>query len=197
MTKRIIAALLALALLLAGSALSEGALVVYFSRAGENYSVGEIEEGNTARLAKLIAARTGAEIFEIAPAVDYPASYDECLAIATEERNSDARPAYIGDVEGWEDYDTVFIGHPIWWGTVPRIVYTFIENHDFTGKTVAPFNTHEGSGRGDSQQVMEGLLTDAAAVLQGLAVRGATAQNDAEAAGRAVADWLNELDIDQ
>ena len=186
--------MLALAAMPMPAAFAEGALVVYFSHAGENYNVGVIEEGNTAKLAKVIAAQTGAELFEIVPVVDYPQSYDECLEVATAEQRDGARPEYVGEVENWDQYDTVFIGYPIWWGEIPNIVYTFMEGHDFAGKTVIPFNTHEGSGQAHSQRDIEKTLPDAT-VLQGLAVRGATAQNDADATAKAVSDWLNGLGL--
>ena len=184
-------AVLLIALMLLSSSMAEGILVTYFSHAGENYNVGVIEEGNTAKLAKVIAAQTGADLFEIVPAVDYPHSYDECLEVATAEQREGARPEYVGDVENWDQYDTIFIGYPIWWGEIPNIVYTFMESHDFAGKTVVPFNTHEGSGQSHSQRDIERTLPDAA-VLKGLAVRGATAQNDADATAKAVSDWLSE-----
>lgn len=190
--KKIIVLLVALMLL--GSALAESSLVVFFSHAGENYNVGVVEEGNTAKLAKVIAEQTGANLFEIVPVADYPHSYDECLEVATAEQREGARPEYVGDVENWEQVDTVFIGYPIWWGEIPNIVYTFMENHDFAGKTVIPFNTHEGSGQSHSQRDIEKTLPDAT-VLQGLAVRGATAQNDPDATAKAVSDWLNGLGI--
>ncbi|MBE5775507.1 MAG: flavodoxin [Clostridiales bacterium] len=190
--KKIIVILVALMLL--GSALAESSLVVFFSHAGENYNVGVVEEGNTAKLAKVIAEQTGANLFEIVPVADYPHSYDECLEVATAEQREGARPEYVGDVENWEQVDTVFIGYPIWWGEIPNIVYTFMENHDFAGKTVIPFNTHEGSGQSHSQRDIEKTLPDAT-VLQGLAVRGATAQNDPDATAKAVSDWLNGLGI--
>ena len=185
-------AILLFALMLMSSSMAEGILVTYFSRAGENYNVGIVEEGNTAKLAKVIAGQTGAELFEIVPVVDYPQTYDECLEVATAEQREGARPEYVGDVESWEQYDTVFIGYPIWWGEIPNIVYTFMENHDFTGKTVIPFNTHEGSGQSHSQRDIVNTLPDAT-VLQGLAVRGATAQNDPDATAKAVSDWLGGL----
>lgn len=190
--KKLISLLLGIAMMTMGASLAEGALVTYFSHAGENYNVGVIEEGNTAKLAKVIAEQTGADLFEIVPVVDYPQSYDECLEVATAEQREGARPEYVGDVENWEQYDTVFIGYPIWWGEIPNIVYTFMENHDFAGKTVIPFNTHEGSGQSHSQRDIENALPDAT-VLQGLAVRGATAQNDADATAKAVSDWLSGL----
>ena len=188
--KRIV--VLLMALMLMGHSLAEGVLVTYFSHAGENYNVGVVEEGNTAKLAKVIAEQTGADLFEIVPVVDYPQSYDECLEVATAEQREGARPEYVGDIENWDQYDTVFIGYPIWWGEIPNIVYTFMENHDFAGKTVIPFNTHEGSGQSHSQRDIVNTLPDAT-VLQGLAVRGATAQNDADATAKAVSDWLSGL----
>jgi len=190
--KKLISLLLIVAFLTMGASLAEGALVTYFSHAGENYNVGVIEEGNTAKLAKVIAEQTGAELFEIVPVVDYPQSYDECLEVATAEQREGVRPEYVGDIENWDQYDTVFIGYPIWWGEIPNIVYTFMENLDFAGKTVIPFNTHEGSGQSHSQRDIENALPDAT-VLQGLAVRGATAQNDADATAKAVSDWLSGL----
>ena len=172
------------------------ALVVYFSHAGENYSVGMIEEGNTAKMGKLIAEQMNADIFELVPVVEYPMDYDSCLDVATEEQRTDARPEYVDEIENWEQYDTVFIGYPIWWGEIPNIVYTFMEAYDFTGKTVIPFNTHEGSGQARSQRDIEELLTSAT-VLKGLAVRGSKAQNDAEGTGTDVANWLKSIGLEQ
>lgn len=172
------------------------ALVVVFSRAGENYSVGVIEEGNTSKMAKEIAEQTGAALFFIEPVVPYPEDYDTMLTVATQEKNDDARPEYAGDVENWEQYETVFIGYPIWWGGVPNVVYSFLEKHDFTGKTVIPFNTHEGSGQAGTQQDIESRLPGIT-VLQGLAVRGSKAQNDAEGTAQEVQDWLKQLGLIQ
>ena len=169
-------------------------LVVYFSHAGENYGVGVIEEGNTAKMGKIIAEQMQADIFELVPVIEYPMDYDSCLDAATEEQRTDARPEYIGEIEHWEQYDTVFIGYPIWWGEIPNIVYTFMEAYDFTGKTVVPFNTHEGSGQARSQKDIEGLLTGAN-VLKGLAVRGSKAQNDADGTASAISDWLMKIGL--
>ena len=201
--KKLISLLLALSLLLGGlSAFAEErastatTLVVYFSHAGENYNVGVIEEGNTARMGKIIAEQMNADVFELVLVVPYSNVYDEVLDQATEEQRTDARPEYEGEVENWEQYDTVFIGYPIWWGEIPNIVYTFMEAYDFTGKTVIPFNTHEGSGQSHSQRDIEGLLTDAM-VLKGLAVRGSKAQNDADGTTSDVQNWLKGLGLIQ
>lgn len=171
-------------------------LVVYFSHAGENYNVGVIEEGNTAKMGKIIAEQMSADVFELVPVVPYPEDYDSCLDVATEEQRTDARPEYEGEIENWDQYDTVFIGYPIWWGEIPNIVYTFMEAYDFTGKTVIPFNTHEGSGQAHSQRDIEELLTSAT-VLKGLAVRGSKAQNDADGTGADVANWLKSIGLAQ
>ena len=171
-------------------------LVAYFSRAGENYNVGTVSEGNTAKLAKEIAAQTGGDLFEIAPVVPYPASYDETLPIATAERTNNARPEIKTTVTDFKQYDTIFIGYPIWWGDLPMILHTFMESYDFTGKTVIPFNTHEGSGQSGTQSAIAGKLTGAK-VLQGLAMQGSAAQKLAEPYGSdaAVKTWLGGLGI--
>ena len=199
--KKLMSLLMALALLCAAlPALAEEetpahVLVVYFSHAGENYGVGVIEEGNTARMGKIIAERMEADVFELVPVVPYPEDYDACLEVATEEQRTAARPEYEEEIENWEQYDTVFIGYPIWWGQIPNIVYTFMEAYDFAGKTVIPFNTHEGSGQAHSQKDIEALMPEEATVLQGLAVRGGRAQNDPEGTGADVAKWLKDIGL--
>ena len=125
-------------------------LVVYYSRTGENYAVGNIAEGNTAIVAKMIAERTGADLFEIRTVKEYAADYMECTEEAKRELRADARPEIVGDVEDFGQYGTVYVGYPIWWGVPPMAVFTFIEKHDWAGKTVRPFATHEGSGLGSS-----------------------------------------------
>ncbi|MBR3085160.1 MAG: flavodoxin [Kiritimatiellae bacterium] len=166
-------------------------LVVYYSRTGENYAVGNIAEGNTAIVAKMIAEKTGADLFEIKTEKSYAASYDICIEEAKKELRDDARPAIVGDVENFGEYDTIYVGYPIWWGVPPMCVFTFFEKHDWTGKTVKPFCTHEGSGLGGSVRAIRGALP-AATVTDGLAIQGQTAQNDRPAAQAAVNRWLGK-----
>ena len=133
-----------------GSA-SEGSrvLVVYFSRTGEQYTVGVIDHGNTAIVAEMIAEETGADLFEVLPEDDhYPMTYAELTDVAKKEQKENARPAYAGEVPDLSQYDTVFIGSPVWWGDWPMIMYTFFEENEeaLSGKTLVPFSTHEGSG---------------------------------------------------
>ncbi|MBR4775253.1 MAG: flavodoxin [Bacteroidales bacterium] len=120
-------------------------LVVFFSHAGENYSVGNIEVGNTKIVADYITELTGADQFEIVAEKDYDMPYNKLIQVAKEEANKGELPAYKGDIDV-SQYDTIFIGGPIWWGTYPQVMFTFFKDHDLSGKTIIPFVTHEGSG---------------------------------------------------
>lgn len=164
-------------------------LVVYFSRTGENYGVGEISVGNTAMMADYIAEYTSADKFEIVPVKPYPNNYQETVDIATEERNSNARPEYVGDID-IAYYDIIFLGYPIWWSDMPMIVYSFLDNHDFSGKMVIPFNTHEGSGSSGTYQKLQSELSGAT-VRDGLALSGSTARTDS--GKQQTLNWLKDL----
>lgn len=167
-------------------------LVVFFSHTGENYSVGNISEGNTHIIAEMISDATGGTLFEIVPEKDYPHdSYDEVVEIAKQEKAQKARPAIKGDVRV-EDYDVIFIGYPNWWGDMPMPVYTFLEKHDWNGKMVAPFCTHEGSGLSSTEKYIAETC-NGATVAKGLAVRGATAQNNRDQARKSVNSWIDKL----
>ena len=212
--KKMIAFLLALALLCLmlpafaeETAQAPRVLVAYLSRAGENYNVGEaregsasaayagyIEKGNTAMMAALIAELTGGDLFEITTVTPYPEDYASMLRVAQEEIDTDARPELAGTVENMADYDVVFIGYPIWHGKMPQAIYSFIESYALTGKTVIPFNTHEGSGQSGTQRVIESALPDCA-VLQGLAIQGKTAQEDETRTRALLTDWLTGLNL--
>lgn len=169
-------------------------LVLFFSHTGENYNVGYIEKGNTHIIADMIADATGADRFEIVPEKDYPKdSYDECIEIAKRELQQNVRPAVKGDV-AIEDYDLIFIGYPQWWGAPPMCVYTFIEKHDWNGKAVIPFVTHEGSGMGGTDRKIAAACKGAdVAVGKGLAIQGKVAQTNQASAQKKVNAWLNEL----
>lgn len=163
-------------------------LVAFFSHTGENYGVGNISKGNTHVVAEMIAEATGGKLFEIAPVKEYPKTYDACTEVAKKEKEAKARPAVKADINV-EDYDVVYIGYPIWWGDMPMPVYTFIEKHDWKGKTVIPFCTHEGSGLDGTEQYIAEVCKGAT-VKKGLAIQGTTAQNDREQAKKTVGEWL-------
>lgn len=166
-------------------------LVAYFSRIGENYSVGNIEKGNTHIVADMIAEQTGGNTFEISTITPYPDAYEECVEIAKQEQSEKARPELAAVVENMEDYDVIFLGYPIWWGDMPMAVYTFLESYDFSGKTIVPFCTHEGSGLSSTESSISETCPDSE-VLTGLSIRGSVAQNSQDEAGVAVNDWLKE-----
>jgi len=168
-------------------------LVLYFSRTGEQYTVGVIDKGNTAIVAEMIAEKTGGDLFEILPKEDYyPYTYDELTDVAKQEQNDNARPEYKDDLPDLSGYDTVFIGAPVWWGDWPMIMYTVFENNDFAGKTLIPFSTHEGSGLSGFDRKLSSACPDST-VLDGLAVRGNDAQNDQESVREAVETWVSGL----
>ena len=123
------------------------ALVVFFSHAGDNYAVGNIEVGNTKIVADYISELAGADQFEIVTHKYDGMAYNPLIKLAQEEANKGELPEYEGDVD-LSQYDTVFIGGPVWWGTYPQVMFTFFNKHrdDLQGKTVIPFTTHEGSG---------------------------------------------------
>lgn len=166
-------------------------LVTYFSRTGENYSVGYIEKGNTHIIADMIAEQTGGDTFEIRTVTPYPDDYDECTDIAQQERNENARPELAESLDNLDNYDVIFIGFPIWWSDMPMAVYTFLESYDFAGKTIVPFCTHEGSDLSSTEESIAAACPDAE-ILDGLSIRGSVAQNSQEEAAEVVAEWLRQ-----
>lgn len=166
-------------------------LVVFFSRTGENYAVGNIAKGNTHIVAEIIAEQTGGTLFQIEPAAAYPEEYKECTELAKREVDTKARPAIKGDI-AVEEYDTIYIGYPNWWSDMPMPVYTFIEKHNWQGKTVVPFCTHEGSGLSSTENKLK-KACEGATVLGGLALRGSVAQKSQSQTRTAVANWLAGL----
>jgi flavodoxin len=167
----------------------ESAATVYFSHPGENYAVGNIEIGNTRRVAEAISAAAGGRIFEIACAKDYAIPYGELTKLAMEEQRRGELPPYEGQCD-LSSARLVFIGGPVWWGTWPQVVFTFLRDHDLNGKILAPFTTHEGSGLGRVERDLKRLFPSAK-VLPGLAVYGHEAAQSgdraAEFARRALA----------
>ena len=149
-------------------------VVVYFSRRGENYWAGNIrnlERGNTEVAAGYVAAALGCEAFAITPDKEYPADYYACRREAKDELQRHARieAKEYPDLSG---YDTVFLGYPNWWGTVPMVVDTFLRHYgDWSGKRVFPFCTNEGSGLGRSISLVKEACPGAT-VENGLSIEG-------------------------
>ena len=169
MKRFILTAILALAALTA----SAQTLVVYYSRTGQNYTsegIVNLKKGNTQVVAEQIQKLTGADIFRLETVKEYAVDYYECTQEAKEELNAKARPALKADID-ISKYDTIYLGWPCWWGTYPMCVATFLEAHDWTGKTVIPFTTHEGSGFGSGLRDLKAALPSAT-VKKGLSIQG-------------------------
>ena len=165
------------------------ALIAYFSRADENYFCGQLKTipvGNTELAARIIQSLTGAELFKIEMKHPYAADYNTCIAQAQKDQKADARPELKAGPETLEGYDEIYLGYPNYWGTMPMAVFTFLEHYDFTGKTIHPFCTHEGSGMGRSEADIK-RLCPGAIVTPGLAIHGSCA---AKAEGD-IRNWLN------
>lgn len=160
-------------------------LIAYFSRNGNNYVGGEIVDlkiGNTEMVANLIKKLVGGHLYKIETESKYPKDYTETTEVAKKELRQNARPALSNKPETIDDFDVVLLGYPNWWGTMPMAVYTFLESYDFTGKTILPFCTHEGSGLGRSETDIARLCSGAK-ILSGLSIVGGSvgqAENDIE-----------------
>ena len=146
-------------------------LIVFFSHAGENYSVGNVKVGNTKLIADEIQKRTGGDEFEIVAEKSYDMPYSQLIEIAKEEAKRGEKPAFKGEVKNIEQYDTIFIGGPIWWGTYPQVMFTFFDKYDLNGKIIIPFTTHEGSGLANTVEDVKRAYPKAK-VMEGFAVYG-------------------------
>lgn len=154
-------------------------IIVYYSRRGNNYLNGNIVDlkvGNTEVVAGKIQALTGSDIFRIETVKPYPSDYTQTTEVAKAELNSNARPELTEKVENMEQYDIIYLGYPNWWNTCPMAVFTFLDSYDFSGKTIIPFCTHEGSGLGSSVQDIQKTVPGAT-VLKGMAIRGGNVNN--------------------
>ena len=170
-------------------------LVLFFSRTGEQYDVGVIEKGNTAIVAEMIAEATGADLYEVLPADDhYPTTYKELTDVGLQEQRDGARPAYAGELPDFENYDTIFIGAPVWWGDWPMIMYTVFESTPLSGKTLIPFSTHAGSGLSGFDRSLAAAYPKCT-IAKGLAIAGTDAQNNPDKVRVTVTSWLSELGL--
>lgn len=169
------------------------ALVVYFSRAGENYLVGTVEKGNTAFLAEYIADMTGADIFELKSEKNYDIPYKQMLDMVRDEKESGEEPGYDTTIKDVSQYDVVFVGGPIWWGTYPRLFIKFFRDFDLDGKILIPFTTNEGSGLGSAPVDLKAAYPNAK-ILPGFTMTGQEARKPE--ARETVETWLRTFSYD-
>jgi flavodoxin len=165
-------------------------LIAYYSRPYENYVNGQIKDlkvGNTEAAAKLVAEQTGGDLFKIDQKKPYSRNYNECIEEAKKDQSEGARPELVSVPESLDGYDTIYLGYPNYWSTMPMAVFTFLESFDFSGKTIMPFCTNEGSGMGRSERDLRSECPGAD-VHKGLSIHGAEAADS----GRDIAKWIKK-----
>ena len=160
-----------------GAARAEN-LIVYFS-----------ESGSTERVANTIHGMVGGDMTRIVSVIPYPNSNTDKTYVAKREQESDARPEYEDLGVDVADYDLIFLGYPIWWGGMPMVVYTVLENNDFNGKVIVPFATYGKSGLGNTVGEIR-RIARGAVVTDGLGMTSADAKKDHV---EAVKEWLNKI----
>lgn len=163
-------------------------LIAFYSRAGENYFGGayrRISVGNTEKAAKMIAGLIGGVLYKIQQAQPYSEDYPACIAQAKADLQKNARPEVRNLPDNLDTYDEIYLGYPNYWGTMPIAVYTFLERYDFTGKTIHPFCTHEGSGLSNTERDIQKAALGAV-VTKGLAIHG----SNVDGAKDALAQWV-------
>lgn len=174
-------------------------LIAYFS-AGENSDVDVVSsasvttvdgeaKGRLRAVADMIQAQTGGTLFSIQTSVEYPGDGGALIDYAAEEQDKDARPELTSHIENLDDYDVIFIGYPTWWYDMPQALYSFFDEYDFSGKTMIPFNVHNGSRFSGTIETIQDLEPDAEVITDGFTV----SERDVAGAASDVADWLGGL----
>ncbi len=166
-------------------------LVAYYSREGNNIVSGRIENlpiGNTEIIAKMLQEMIEGDIFRVDTLNSYPDDYTETTNVAKNELNENVRPVLSNHVNDMDPYNVIFLGYPNWWGTMPMAMFTFLEEYDFSEKTIIPFCTHEGGGLGHSENDIEKLCPQST-ILKGLAIYGSRVS----AAKKDLMNWLNKI----
>ena len=164
-------------------------LIAFFSRADENYFGGAmryVKVGNTEIVANIMKDLTGADTFKIEMKDPYSPVYMTCIDEAKEDLRTGARPELVSMPDSIDEYDTMVLAYPNYWGTMPMAVFTFLEHFDFSGKTILPLCTNEGSGMGSSERDIR-RTCPGAEVKKGLAITGSAAANSKSSVER----WLS------
>lgn len=149
-------------------------------------SASVLQPGNAARLAGWIQEQTDGDLFSIVVEKPYSSDYDECLDRAADEKADDARPVLENHVEDMEQYDTIFLGFPNWWYTIPMAIHSFLEEYDFAGKMVIPFCTHGTGGLASTMKDIKKDLPDSAELLDPIGVY----REDVDSAQESINEWL-------
>ena len=163
-------------------------LIAFFSRADENYFAGAmryVKVGNTEIVCDIISKLIPADTFKIEMAQPYSPVYMTCIDEAKKDLRAKARPELVSMPDSIDEYDTIVLAYPNYWGTMPMAVFTFLEAFDFSGKTILPLCTNEGSGMGSSERDIKRACPDAN-VKSGLPIAGSNAANSESGVKR----WL-------
>lgn len=145
--------------------------------------------GNTQYVAMEIQEKMNADIFRIEPETAYTTNHEELVDIASKEQEENARPEIKDKISDFEQYDTIFVGYPIWWSDLPMIMYSFFDEYDFSDKTIIPFSTHGGSGLADTISTIQELEPNANVYEQGLSI----SRNDIENSSEEISQWLEKV----
>jgi len=181
-------------------------LIVYFSRVGNTSFSNKVDvvssaslnsgnsglSGNAEIIANIIKEQTKGDVFEIKTVNSYPEGYRDTTDQADKEKKANARPKLSSHVDNMDNYDIIFLVYPNWWGTIPMPVYTFLEEYNFSGKTIMPLCTHEGSAMGNSKSDIASLCPKAK-LLDGLAIRGGSVNSSDTK--NSVIDWIKKSGI--
>lgn len=177
----------------------EKILIAYFT-AAENSGVDAVSSasysmvngeavGRLQAIAQMIQENTGGDLFSIRTSVVYPADGRELIDYAAEEQDENARPELTSQIENLDQYDTIFVGYPNWWADMPMVMYSFFEEYDFSGKTIIPFNVHNGSRFSGTIETIQELEPDAEVVEDGFTIN----ERDVPDAAGDVTDWIEEI----
>lgn len=175
-------------------------ILIAFFTAGENSDVDVVSsasvttvdgeaKGRLRAVADMIQTQTGGTLFSIQTSVDYPGDGGALIDYAAEEQEEDARPELTSHIENPDDYDVIFVGYPTWWYDMPQALYSFFDEYDFSGKTIIPFNVHNGSRFSGTIETIQDLEPDAEVITDGFTV----SERDVAGAVGDVADWLGGL----
>lgn len=180
-------------------------LIAYFAVA-ENSDVDAISsasvtevngeaKGLVRTVAEDIQAVTGGDLFSIETSVDYPGDINDLIEYASVEQDNDERPELTSHIENLDEYDTIFVGYPLWWYDLPQVMYSFFDEYDFSGKTIIPFDVHRGSRLSDTPDTIQELEPDATVISDGFTVSHETAAESVSDVAADVEEWLHGLGL--
>lgn len=179
-------------ILIAYFAVAENSDVDAVSSASVTEVSGEAK-GLVRTVAEDIQAVTNGDLFSIETSVDYPGDINDLIDYASEEQSNDERPKLISHIENLDEYDTIFIGYPLWWYDLPQVMYSFFDEYDFSGKTIIPFDVHRGSGLSDTPDTIQKLEPNSTVITDGFAVSHETAASSVSSVADDVKEWLDKL----